>query len=173
MKKAFVCLLTALILFSFCACSVQTDFDIYDLCKRFNVLKDEKILSTEMFVSDGNGVLYCFYTVGETRLLISVTQEENGRITGMSVTVPKETYSENEKKQVADEIKNIFSAYFYGETERAEEIFSQAGIDDEFELFSDYFSEIEDDKDSFTVYSNPYAVTFTTEKMKNPLEEVH
>ena len=113
-----------------CACTVQTDFDIYDFCSRYNRLKNEKILPSESFYSDKNGFYHCPVCVGESILLVSVGIKENQSVQSLCVTVEKGSFSSENTQAVFDEIRLIFSAFFYGDKKMADEALASVSFDE-------------------------------------------
>lgn len=155
-------LLIVFVLFS--SCSVQTDFDIFDLCKRYNTLVGEKVLLTESFLSDNEKMLYSFLTVGDSRLLISVETNGKSVIEKLSVTVEKGQYSESDRQRIINCITLLFSAFNYGKTDEATENLSLLGFDRDFEPFSELYKSETVEKTEYTLYSNGFSFTLSAQK---------
>lgn len=149
-----------------CSCTVQTDFDIFDLCERFNKLSEENILSTDSFISDEQGGLYCFMTAGESKVLVSVKTDEKTAVRSVYVTVERNNYLSEDRAEIIRLSELIFAAYNYGDSRTAKEKLSSVGFDKDFEPFSTCFNTEADKKYAYTLYSNEYAFTLCGEKNK-------
>lgn len=154
------------VLLFLCSCTVQTDFDIFDLCERYNSLCGEKTLSTDRFVSDKNGGFYCFMTAGKTGILVTVKTDENNAVNSLCVTAEKDEFSPEDRDEMLRIARLLFSAFNYGNTEKADEYLSKVGFDENFELFSSVYKCETDEKQTYTLYSNEYSFTVFAEKNK-------
>ena len=148
-----------------CSCTVQTEFDIYDFCKRFNAISEEKALSTADFMSDKNGMLHCFMTVGESTVLISFNESENSSLESVFATVRFDQYSEKDLPLIKNAIHRVFAAFNYSNTDTADEFLSSVGFDSDFKPFSEYFKTEKAERYKTTLYSNEYAFTVSQEKI--------
>ena len=163
MKKGFVTAITALILIVFNACSVQTTFDIYDVCERFNSLEKEKILNTDMFLSDGEGSLYCFYKIGESTALISAAEDDNSAVKSIGVTISADGFNEANRAEILKLLEDIFGAFNYGNTKIASGVFEQLNIGEKTVFFKDNYCQIDMGKTVYTLFSDKYSFTLTEE----------
>ena len=160
--------ITAMLLFIctvMCACTVQTEFDIYDFCRRFNSLSEEKTFTTADFLSDKNGMLHCFMTVGESTVLISFNESENSSLESVFVTVRSAQCSEKDLPLIKNTIHRVFAAFNYSDTEKADGFLSSVGFDTDFMPFSEYFKTEKTERYKTTLYSNEYAFTVSQEKI--------
>ncbi len=161
--KIAVAVLT--VIFLLASCSVQTDFDVFDFCERYNFQKGEKLLSTDSFLSDENGGMYCFLTTGNSRLLLTLETLENGTVNSVYVTAQKDEFALEDAQTVIEEIKLIFSAYCYSDALKAQENLSLIGFDGEFEPFSNLYKSEKSGKHTYTLYSNSFSFTVCAEKI--------
>lgn len=160
--------ISALFLFlciAFCSCTVQTEFDIYDFCKRFNALSEEETLSTADFMSDKKGMLHCFMTVGESTVLISFNESEKSSLESVFATVRYDQYSEKDLPLIKNTVHHVFAAFNYSDTEKADEYLSSVGFDTDFSPFSEYFKTEKSERYKIALYSNEYAFTVFQEKI--------
>ena len=148
----------------FCSCTVQTDFDIFDLCERYNSLSGEKTLSTDRFVSDKG--FYCFMTAGQTKILVTVKTDKNNAVNSLCVTAEKDEYSPEDRDEMLRIARLLFAAFNYGNTEKADECLSAVGFDEEYSPFSSAYKCKTDEKQTYTLYSNEYSFTVFAEKNK-------
>lgn len=149
-----------------CSCTAQTDFDVFDFCERYNSLREEKILSTDSFLSDGEGGLYCFMTVGESRLLITLKTDEKNCVNSIFVTAQRKKYSENDRDEIINTAEILFASFNYGDSEKATKMLSSVGFDEEYEPFSAVFSTTDEKNYRYTLYSDEYSFTVCAEKIE-------
>ena len=110
------------------ACTVQTEFDIYDFCQRYNKLSGEKILSTNDFLSDNENTLFCIMNIGQSTVLITVSQNDNTSLNSVFVTAEKSKYNETDLPEVINAVYRIFGAFNYGNEETAKENLESVGF---------------------------------------------
>ena len=161
-KTVIIVLVVCVILTS---CTVQTQFDVYDFCTRFNRIADEKILLTADFLSDNDGGLYCFFIVGESRILITLNESENSSIESIFLTVSKEQYNETDRDEIINAVYCFFGAFNYGDAEKARELLLSVGFDGDFMPFYDEYESETDERYKITLYSNAYSFTVSQEKI--------
>ena len=161
-KTAALFLLFSVLL---CSCTVQTDFDVYDFCKRYNSLTEEKTLSSDSFLSDNDGGLYCFMTVGESRLLVTLETDENTAVRALFVTAHRDEYAAADRESIIKTVGLLFASFACCEGEKADSFLALAGFDGDFEPFSASYGEGSADGYGFTLYSDMVSFTVCAEKI--------
>ena len=154
-----------IILLIFCACTVQSEFDVYDFCVRFNTLSGEKILATSDFLSDSDGSLYCFFSVGESKVLITLDESESSSLKNVYFTLEKNQFNNDDLEEIINTAYLVFGAFNYGETEKAKKLLSSVGFDGSFSPFCDLYECEKDEKYKIVLYSNEYYFTLSQEKI--------
>ncbi|MCR4563568.1 MAG: hypothetical protein K5755_02920 [Clostridiales bacterium] len=157
--------LAVLVCAVFSSCTVQTQFDVYSFVQRFNALSQDEILSTDDFLSDKENSLCAFFKIGESELLITLYENENSSLDGVSVTAAKSLYNENDLSEIINTVYRVFGAFNYGDTDRAKEKLMSVGFDGDFEPFYDEYRGETDEKYKITLYSDEYSFTVSQEKI--------
>ena len=161
-KLASVVLLFCIL---FSSCTVQTDFDVYDFCERYNKLLGEDTIFTGDFLSDNDGKLYCFMRTGKSTVLITLYENEKSSLESLFVTVEKSQYDESDYEEITDIIYRSFASFNYKDAKKAEEDLTADGFDGSFKPFSDEYKSEENGKYRITLFSNEFAFTVSKEKI--------
>lgn len=160
--KTIICLAMCICL---CACSTQSTMDIFQLCKNFNTLADEDVLSTDGFLKEEKDNSYhCMLLINEkTTAALCAFADENNCIYKLSLTLVPEGTDISASEDILDFCVRFFLSFERTDAETVKERLGGVAFNAETKLFSDFHNEKQYEKMLYTAHSNNAGITVVIE----------
>jgi len=160
--KKYAVLIAVLVFFT--SCTKQSEFDLFELCKRYNSSSPETVISADSFLSDREGGYYNFVSIGESTVLLGVKTDENGGVTEVCATVEKNQFSPEDAEKIFSFLTDFFASFNYSDEEITLNAFESIGFSASSFGFKNAFCSEQVEKNRYTLVSNEFSLTVKAEK---------